>query len=351
MIGAFAKARRRRPIAVTLLAALVFVIGSFAVAEALRYADAPTPVAVQARAIVSFDNRDPSRTRFGSLEFIGGLALTSTYQPFGGISALHMEPDGARFIAVTDNGSWLRGRVVYKDGKPDGIADTEMAPILGPNGEPLAKRGWYDVESLTESGDYFYIGIERVERIVRFNLRRDGFAARGEDVAVPPDFKTFTYNKSLECLASPPKGSPLAGRLIAVTERSLDKAGNHRSFVLPGSAGGRQVMRFSVKRSDDFDISDCAILPPGDLLLLERRYSIARGVATRIRRVSLSAIKEGALLDGPALIEADLAFQIDNMEGIGIHRNAQGETVLTLISDDNFSVLQRNLLLQFKLVE
>ena len=51
------------------------------------------------------------------------------------------------------------------------------------------------------------------------------------------------------------------------------------------------------------------------------------------------------------LIEADLAFQIDNMEGIGIHRNAQGETILTLVSDDNFSVLQRNLLLQFRLVE
>ncbi len=341
----------RRNLAGTLLVALVFVIGSFAVAEALRYAAAPTPVEVVARPIVSFDNRDSGKTRFGSLEFIGGLALTSSYQPFGGISALHMEPDGAHFIAITDNGSWLRGRIVYKDGKPDGIADTEMAPILGADGKPLAARKWYDAESLTESGDYFYIGIERVERIVRFNFRRDGFAARGEEVAVPPDFKTFTYNKSLECLASPPKGSALAGRLIAVTERSLDKNGNHRSFVLPGSAGGKQVTRFSVKRSDDFDISDCAILPPGDLLLLERSYSFAKGVATRIRRMPLSAIKEGALIDGPALVEADLAFQIDNMEGIGIHRNAQGETIITLISDDNFSVLQRNLLLQFKLVD
>ena len=274
MIAFFAKPRRRRLIAGTLLAALVFVIGSFAVAEALRYAAAPTPVAVAATPITSFDNRDPSKTRFGALEFIGGLALTSSYQPFGGISGLHMEPDGAHFIAVTDNGSWLRGRIVYKDGKPDGIADTEMAPILGADGKPLAARKWYDAESLTESGGYFYIGIERVERIVRFNFRRDGFAARGEEVAVPPDFKTFTYNKSLECLASPPKGSPLAGRLIAVTEHSLDKDGNHRSFVLPGSAGGNQVTRFSVKRSDDFDISDCAILPPGDLLLLERSYSI-----------------------------------------------------------------------------
>ena len=340
----------RRNAAAALLAVLVFVFGSFAVAQAVRYATAPTRVEVTATPIASFDNRDPGKIRFGALEFIGGLALTSSFQPFGGISAIHMEPDGAGFIAITDKGSWLRGRIVYKDGRPDRIADTEMAPVLGADGKPLAAGKWYDTESLTESGGYFYIGIERVHKIIRFDLRRRGLAARGEEVAVPRDFKSFPSNKSLECLTSPPKGSPLAGRLIAVPERSLDSDGNHRAFVLPG-AGGHQVTRFSIKRIGDFDISDCAILPPGDLLLLERSYSIASGVGMRIRRIPLSAIKAGALADGPALIEADLAFQIDNMEAIGVHRNAQGETILTLVSDDNFSVLQRNLLLQFKLVE
>jgi hypothetical protein len=38
------------------------------------------------------------------------------------------------------------------------------------------------------------------------------------------------------------------------------------------------------------------------------------------------------------------------MEGIGVHRTPSGETVLTLVSDDNFSAIQRNLLLQFTLV-
>ena len=33
-----------------------------------------------------------------------------------------------------------------------------------------------------------------------------------------------------------------------------------------------------------------------------------------------------------------------------MHRNADGDIVLTLISDDNFSILQRTLLLQFRLV-
>jgi hypothetical protein len=222
-----------------------------------------------------------------------------------------------------------------------------MAPILGQDGKPLAPRGWFDVESLVELEGMFYIGIERVEQIVRFDYRRDGLLARGEPIAVPPDFKSFTFNKSLECLAAGPKDSALAGNLIVVTERSLDSAGNHRSFLLKGD----HVDRFSVKRSDDYDISDCTILPPSDLLLLERRYSPARGVAMRIRRVPLASIKPDALVDGKSLIEADLAYQIDNMEGISVNRNARGETIITLVSDDNFSVVQRNLLLQFMLAD
>jgi hypothetical protein len=46
-----------------------------------------------------------------------------------------------------------------------------------------------------------------------------------------------------------------------------------------------------------------------------------------------------------------MGYQIDNMEAASITRMSTGETVLTLISDDNFSVLQRTLLLQFTLVE
>jgi hypothetical protein len=164
---------------------------------------------------------------------------------------------------------------------------------------------------------------------------------------VPDDFKTFAFNKSLECLAVPPKSSPLAGQLIVVTERSLDAQGNHRSYLI----NGNRAARFSVKRSDGFDVSDCAILPPADLLLLERSYSPLRGVAMRIRRIPLRLIKPCTLIDGKPLIVADLAYQIDNMEGIAVHRNAAGETILTLVSDDNFFVMQRNLLLQFALVE
>jgi hypothetical protein len=333
-------------------AALLLFVASITFAEALRLSKTAGPIVVEATPITSFENRDPSKINFGKLEFRGGLVLTSKNETFGGISGIHIEPDGARFLAVTDQGAWLRGRIVYEDEKPVGIADAEIAPILGQDGKPLARHGWYDVESLTYEDGRAYIGIERANKIVRFDYSRSGLLARGQAIAVPPDFKTFSYNKSLECLTAPPKGAALTGNLIAVTEHSLDAAGNHRAFVLNRhEKNGDAVVRFSVKRSDDFDVSDCTILPPNDLLLLERRYSPLRGVAMRIRHIALADIKEGAVLDGLSLIEADLGYQIDNMEGIAVHRSARGETIITLVSDDNFSFLERTLLLQFVLQE
>jgi hypothetical protein len=334
---------RRWLTAGVLMAALA--TGTFAVA-ALRYPAVPTRIIVDATPVTSFDSRDPLQTRFGDLQFRGGLVLSANNTAFGGFSGIHIEPDGSHFIASTDRGSWVRGRIVYRDGIPSGIADAEIAPILGADGKPLAPRGWYDVESLAERDGTLYVGIERVEQIVQFDYRRDGLLARGQPINVPPDFKTFTYNKSLECLVAPPQGSPFSGELIVVTEHSLDSAGNLRAFVL----GKDRVIRFSIRRTDNFDVSDCAILPPGDLLLLERRYSPMFDLAMRIRRIPLAGIKEGALLDGRSMIGADLAYQIDNMEGIATHRTAGGETIITIVSDDNFSIIQRNLLLQFALV-
>ncbi|MGB0056060.1 MAG: esterase-like activity of phytase family protein [Methyloceanibacter sp.] len=88
-------------------------------------------------------------------------------------------------------------------------------------------------------------------------------------------------------------------------------------------------------------------MPDGGLVVLERRFRYSEGIKMRIRRIKASEIKRGALITGETLLEATDALNIDNMEGIAAHRSPPGETILTLISDDNFSALERTLLMQF----
>ena len=307
----------------------------------------PVAIEVHAQPIAAFDIRDPSRRQFGLLEFRGGLVLRSSYKNFGGISAIRVAPDGAHFIALSDKGWWFRGRIAYEGTRPSAIADAEMAPILDADGQPLAARGWFDTESIAEDGGTLYVGIERVHQIVRFNYGKDGLLARGQPIAVPPGLRSLPANKGLEALVFVPKGLALAGTLIAISERGLDKAGNISAFLIGGPSPGN----FAVERSANYDISDAALLPGGDVLLLERKFSWTSGLSVRMRRIALAEIKQGALVDGPVLFEADLGYEIDNMEGLSVHRGAGGEIVLTLISDDNFSVIQRTLLLQFTRTE
>ena len=336
----------RRTITALIASALLLVVIS---GDAQVSPSATPPVAIEVRSepITAFDVRDPSLRQFGLLEFRGGLVLRSSYEHFGGISAIRVAPDGAHFIALTDKGWWFRGRIVYEGTRPSGIADAEMAPILGADGRPLAARGWYDTESIAEDGGTLYVGIERVHQIVRFDYGKEGLLARGRPIALPPGLRSLPPNRGIEALVFVPKGLPLAGTLIAISERGLDKAGNTNGFLIGGASPGN----FAVRRSSNFDITDAALLPGGDVLLLERRFSWSSGLAVRMRRVALGEIKPGAVVDGPILFDVDLGYEIDNMEGLSVHRSAGGETVLTLISDDNFSAVQRTLLLQFTLVE
>jgi hypothetical protein len=310
-------------------------------------ADPPVAIEIEARPFATFEVRDGTRRQFGLLEFRGGLALRSSYKNFGGISAIRVGNDGSRFISLSDKGWWFRGRIDYEGTRPVGIKDAEMAPILGADGRPLKDRGWHDSEAIAVDGGTLYLGIERVHQIVRFNYGKDGLLARGQPIAVPPQMASLPRNQGIESLVFVPKPLPLGGTLIAISERGLDEAGNIIAFLI----GGRAPGMFTVKRTGEFDISDAALLPGGDLLLLERRFGWSSGLAIRLRRVALSQIKPGALVDGPILIDADLGYEIDNMEGLSVHRDAAGETVLTLVSDDNFSPLQRTLLLQFTLTE
>jgi len=151
-----------------LLAALALVSLPNA-AQAQRAPDPPTSIQITAERLPGFDHSDMSRRQFGLLEFRGGLILTSSFKQFGGLSAIRVQPDGANFIALSDKGWWLKGRIVYDGNRPSGIADAQMAPILGPDGLSLAGRGWYDTESIAQDGGTLYVGIERVNCIVRLD--------------------------------------------------------------------------------------------------------------------------------------------------------------------------------------
>ncbi|NLR99067.1 hypothetical protein HGP17_19785 [Rhizobium sp. P38BS-XIX] len=305
------------------------------------------PANVRAIEISNF-KQGSSETRFGSLEFIGGLELSSDNALLGAISAIRFRPDQRQFISVLDTGHWLTGTIERDDkGRLKGITDARITPMIDRSGGIDPGRGAMDAEGLALRGNHVLVSYEQYHRV---DVYPDpGFEISPPDGTLPLPLPQFELrsNRSLEALMIAPAASPLAGGAVTVAEDSLDDQGNMLAAILDGPLHGR----FSVRHYGGFNVSDGVFLPDGDLLLLERRFGLAQGLGVRIRRIAGPDIKPGAVVDGRVIFKADTRDQIDNMEGIDVFRAADGSIHVILISDDNHSILQRSLMLEFRLLD
>ena len=273
--------------------------------------------------------------------------MTSGSRHFGGFSAFRYLEPGNEFIGVADTGFWFFGRIERDEAQqPVGVTDFRMMPMVDAAGAPLAGKWNVDAEGLDVHDGIVTVSFEREHRISEFALRSDAMGAplRNIDFLVPR--RELRQNRGFETVARAPADGPLAGARVIVAERSIDEDGNIFAAILEGPQKGV----FKVARSGDFDVTDGVFMPDGDLLLLERRFSMATGVAMRLRRIEAETIRRGGLAEGPVLMEADMSYQIDNMEGVDVWRRDDGALMVSLISDDNHSILQRNLYLEFRLV-
>ncbi len=247
-------------------------------------------------------------------------------------------------MAVSDRGRWLTATLRREGGALAGLSDAMLSPMLNASGRPLPGTRGQDTEALCIEGGVAYVGVERTHEILRFDWARRGTAARGMPIPAPPEIRRLPRNRGLEALGVAPARLPIGGAIVAISERSGGEDEPTAGWII----GGPRPGAFRYRRRDGYDVTDLAFLPEGDMLVLERWYRPWRGVGMRIRRIEGASIQPGALLDGPILIDADLGQEIDNMEGMSLHRE-DALTIVTLISDDNFSALQRTILLEFVL--
>ncbi|QTL04209.1 esterase-like activity of phytase family protein [Aquabacter sp. L1I39] len=303
-----------------------------------------TPLSIEVTSIpIDRFRAGGDETRFGALTFLGGLRLASGFAGFGGLSGLRITGHGEHVLALTDAGLFLSGQLETEGVRPVRLSRVRVAAMLDETGRPLAESGRADTESLAVGPDGIYVGIEGVNEVWRFP-GPDPLGQRGVSVHVPEGVKALANNRGMESLAVIPSG-PRAGTLIAIGE-----AGTTANPDLPGFLiGGPRPGRFLIKKSWKFNATDADVGPDGRLYLLERHYSPSDGVSMQIRRFEMDAVRPGSTIDGEVLIRADMGFEIDNMEGLSVTTGPSGETLLTLISDDNFSPLQRTVLLRFAL--
>jgi hypothetical protein len=291
---------------------------------------------------IALDSRDPQRKEFGHLIFLNGFQLRSRDPRFGGLSGLTIGADG-KLYSVSDRGYWVSAQMIFDvNGKLTDLTDWNIQPILSTTGAPVTDP-LYDAEALARALDgSFLIAFEGFHRIWRYAPPPATFDSLPVPVPVPPDLAKAPFNGGLECTAVMPDGG-----ILAVTEEYANPDGTFKGWLLEDE----RFEELSYFPSNGFQVSDCAALKNGDVIFLERRYVPLGILFARLKLVKAVNIRPGGKLAGEELLRLEYPLEVDNFEGVAVQEDALKGTTIYLVSDDNYNVFQRTLLLQFRLID
>jgi len=245
---------------------------------------------------------------------------------FGGFSALLALGPG-KLRAFSDRGY----RITLTE--PDGPAPTQSM------NRQLVERGreydLTDAESATrdpDSGTY-WIGYEQVHAIQRSTIASSPDGVR--DLGAVVD---WADNSGIEAMAR------LAdGRFVILPE------GGDGGLIFrrdPVESGAPAPFRF-VTPAPGYVATDMTELPDGRLLLLMRRLAFPSRSAwppfSTLLAIGAAPVKGGTFAPETTL-RLDAVLPRENYEGLAVRPRPDGRVDVWLISDDNFSVIQRTLL-------
>lgn len=284
---------------------------------------------------VALDPAAGGRT-VGALRFISGWELRSADPRFGGISALALTRDG--FVALSDSGT-----VMWLGGTRRRPSSLRLAPLAeGPgNSERKADR---DSEAIAfDPAGRVWVTYERHNQVWRYS---PGFR-RAEASRQPPEMRHWRASSGAEAMARLHDGRFL---IFSEGSGSVARSSDLLLFDRDPTDPRARADRMSYRLPEGFAVTDAALLGGGRIMTLHRSFSVTGGVAASLGIADLAEFRRGAVIVPRIIATLRPPLTVDNMEALAIERRG-GKTHVWIASDDNFSTLQRTLLMQFALDE
>jgi hypothetical protein len=283
------------------------------------YGGGPVHPMVEVSAIELAQANDALRM-LGPLKYKGGIRLRSPNPVFSGFSGVVVRDEGRRLVAVSDSGLWLDLELQYsEDGSLKSASDWTLQAMKNPEGAPLLEEPWRNAECLALDGDQLIVGFEVLDRLWRYPAQNTAAVSiplpEAATAGIPPGY-------GFSSVTVLPDHS-----VVAFTELVKDQKGRLRGWlVAPTATASGPVFYWQHGK-----LLGMETLPNGDVALLEHGWSRADG--NIISRMQGSTIRAGSVLESepiahiaPPLLDVDL-------QGIAARRDAQGRTILYLMSD------------------
>lgn len=317
---------------------------AFSLALADRFSLSPpaqaAPLVIKTTPLL-LNKTNPAQTRVGELVYRGGLVLQSTNEDFGGISGMRVRADGV-VLAVSDAGTWISFALIEKTEKLVGVTGIGLAPLLDQDGNPGTKIN-RDAESV-EIGATTSVSFEGDHRVWIYKDIDPADPETFKAVAVQdwrlPAMQLWPSNGGAEavCDIGPDK------KRLLISEDAPGPANSKDAFLTSGTS----EVRFGFLPEDGFKPTDCVALPGAQqALILQRHFSPFTGVAASVGVTDFATLQNGMTVKSREIARLTPPLSVDNMEGISYIERGNRKFIY-IVSDDNFSGLQRTLLMKFE---
>lgn len=277
----------------------------------------------------------PAGLKSGRLTWLGGARLESDDGAFGGFSALGLA--GRQFTLLNDGGNY----VSFALGPDWRAGEVRFGALPDGPGTGWDKRD-RDSETLVAApGGQLWVSFERANAIWRY---APGFA-RADRSARPSGMGGWSSNGGAEAMAR-----LRDGRFVVLAESSQRDQPGHAGIVFasdPVTAPDRGF-RFTYLTAAGFKPTDAAMLPNGDLLVLERCWRLPLRFWSRLVRVKAAALRPGARVRGVELGRIAPSWPAGNYEAVAVAREGKA-TILWLASDNDQASWRANYLLKLRL--
>lgn len=262
-------------------------------------------------------------------QYLGSFPWDMDTPWFGGWSGIELSPDGRKMWVITDRSRMLEGDILREGDRITAIDPANVQRLKSSKGAVLTHK-IADSEGLAIAPDgSIYVSFENVTRVARYASP----SANAQVLRRPKAFREFSRNKALEALAIDPDG-----RLFTIPEQ-VEPDGTIRVYVLDGNVW---TTPFTLPGDPDFLPVGADFGPDGRFYLLERAWGIW-GFRTRVRRWDIT---NDTPTNEDLLVETRSGTH-DNLEGLAIWRDPQGQIRLTMIADDNFLSLQTTEIVEY----
>ena len=251
---------------------------------------------------------------------------------FGGLSGFDFVSAPDDFIAITDRGFFVPGRLVREGDAIVGVEEQYMRRMQTAASRDLT-GGASDSEGLAidQEGNAF-VSFEGLARVWEY-----------PEVHIAPnylerhfDFDFMQGNSALEALAIDTRGW-----LYTLPERS--GRANRPFSVYVSKDRNSWDIEFTIPRRGAFLPVGADVGPDDRLYILERDFT-GFGFRSRVRSFLLDGTDENVVLQTANATH-------DNLEGIAVWRDDDGHIRLTMVSDDNFRWYQQTQIVEYRLTQ